>query len=1229
MKKKNFKVKKFDGSEKTHEVKRDDLITQYKRMSSIAYDICNSDFFAMASKKEQKEIEASVACITRTLVSMIGLDAIDRSYFPDDSGNGTGTDKDSHDAIKKMMNSVYGATGNMQKAAQKYTDTDHATHPIMAMNRKILSELGTKSPADKPDEDPSFSPLLRSIALGNEYDDDSDEDVDDVDFGNFADGPFYSDQYKHICQIYGFNTDETLKCIVKTASDYTVSKINLVAVVNDKHDIQSDDEYYPNTGDVFFVTNKENDKDPVFVLIYTKSYLELVDSDIDKVSVEIEPVVLEESTKTNYIDFVGSGAYFSIGKVHLNPNSNQVIDLDATLEKIKDEARAHGIETITFVDTIGNSLDIYTKGKYTLEPGSLFCHRGNGWLNFILIIKDKNTPDTVCFIWPVEKSEENASQDDIEFIGADAYYSISKVHSNSNDVIDLDATLSAIKANAKEFGIKSVTFVDTITDSLLAHFNGEYSMEAGSLFCVKDDDWTHFLLITKSGNLMSDIRVQYIYPVMTKKDDSEEDDIEFAGGDAYYKIDKTCPNSTIIDLDATLAKIKEMAKEKGIKTITFVDSIDTRSEIFNKNKYSLEIGSLFFVKKCINLMNFILVTETGDTPSDTRVQVIKSVVIKKDDPEGKSDSNKDGSHDVVDAEVEFEYTPYESRYINDLATSSFMAKDDIEFIGIDDYYNIDKSYPNSTIIDLDATLAKIKERARAKNIKTITFAGTIKGFYEIFYKGKNFQTGSLHYIKNDGRPRFILITGTIDYVNLPQYEHIDPVVVSKKDDSEDESDSKEDGIEVVEAEDEIVDSDEASSDYVINDQYADADTSELHPDIYTKVTFPIFMKPTDTGTDVSFAQICDLYDFDISETVKRIKNAAYLEKIEKVNYVDSFQTFDDIFKTEMSIRYGYHDGSLFLVRESTKGKLDPCFVILRKVHDDSYYDAYLYRINPIMRPAKIHGIKKIDIIDTYADGDVRIANDLKNFIDIDHSYKLKEVCDKRNYDYDRISSCLKGVTTIIGGGTRLTFEGTVRSINSIILVDPVVAYNTCSVFFVSDFVCCEEEAYFVIYMPITGKTKNGYNFRLYRIYPIPNLNQDPNTDSQDDSNVREINQFTAIYRANLEVSEADKDAYMKVEFSLINHSANRAIDSLQNICYTWKFKFYDTIKRIRFVAYMNNLKEIEFAGTACSHEEILEKEVLYSNGSLLFVSDEEDPHFVIVEFVDGSTCLNRINPVKE
>ena len=1237
MKKRKFNsraMKEFAEPKLVHEAKPIDLITQYNRMRSIAADIYNSDFYMIATKAQQKKIEASVACISATMISMIGMEAIKNSHdcIPDDSGNGTGTDKDSDDAIKKMMNIAYGETksdGVKKAAARRALNSVYgAPSSIVAMNRKILSELGTKSPADKSDEDP--------FTFGNEYDEVTDNDSDDVDlsncdvdFGNFADGPFYSDQYVHICQLYGFNTNETLKRIVKAACDHTISKLNLVAVVNDKHDIKSDDEYYPNTGDVFFVTNKENGKDPVFVLIYTKSYLELFDFDIDKVSVEIKPVELEESTKTNYIEFVNSDAYFNIGKVHLNPNT--IIDLDATLEKIKDEARVYGIDTITFVDMIGNSLDIYAKGKYTLEPGSLFCHRGNGWLNFMLIVKDGNTPDTVRFIWPVEKPEENASLDDIEFIGADAYYSISKVHSNSNDVIDLDATLSAIKANAKEFGIKTVTFVDTITDSLLAHFNGEYSMEAGSLFCVKDDDWTHFLLITKSGNLMSDIRVQYIYPVMTKKDDSEEDDIEFAGGDAYYKIDKTCPNSTIIDLDATLAKIKEMAKEKGIKTITFVDSIDTRSEIFNKNKYSLEIGSLFFVKKCINLMNFILVTETGDTPSDTRVQVIKSVVIKKDDPEGKSDSNKDGSHDVVDAEVEFEYTPYKSRYINDLATSSFMAKDDIEFIGIDDYYNIDRAYSNSTIIDLDATLAKIKERARAKNIKTITFAGTIKGFYEIFYKGKNFQTGSLHYIKNDGRPRFILITGTIDYVNLPQYEHIDPVVVSKKDDSEDESDSKEDGIEVVEAEDEIVDSDEASSDYVINDQYADADTSELHPDIYTKVTFPIFMKPTDTGTDVSFAQICDLYDFDISETVKRIKNAAYLEKIEKVNYVDSFQTFDDIFKTEMSIRYGYHDGSLFLVRESTKGKLDPCFVILRKVHDDSYYDAYLYRINPIMRPAKIHGIKKIDIIDTYADGDVRIANDLKNFIDIDHSYKLKEVCDKRNYDYDRISSCLKGVTAIIGGGTRLTFEGTVRSINSIILVDPVVAYNTCSVFFVSDFVCCEEEAYFVIYMPITGKTKNGYNFRLYRIYPIPNLNQDPNTDSQDDSNVREINQFTAIYRANLEVSEADKDAYMKVEFSLINHSANRAIDSLQNICYTWKFKFYDTIKRIRFVAYMNNLKEIKFAGTACSHEEILEKEVLYSNGSVVFVSDaeDEDPHFVIVEFVDGSTCLNRINPVKE
>ena len=1126
MKKKISKIKKISESRKTDNTLFD-LISKYDELRLIANAIYNSDYFMIATKKEQKEIEAAAVCISKALVSAIGLEAInhdflpddsgngDRSWgdnLPDDSGNGTDTDKDAHDAIKKMMNIAYGKdeTDGVKKAAARQTlnsmygvlgshdasnaevefshtpyksrhINDRAT-PIMAMNRKILSELGIKSPADKPNEDPS--------AFGNEYDEVTDDDSDsdevkdysEVNLGNFIEGSSYGQQYLNICRQYGFDAAETLKQIEKLASQQYIQMINLVDVVDSQNEITAD-KYTLEPGSVFFVTNKNDEsRSPVFMLIYAQPYTKVRSSDISKFSFEIKPVESEESTKTNYIDFVNSDAYFNIGKVHLNPNSNQVIDLDATLEKIKDEARAHGIDTITFVDTIGNSLDIYTKGKYTLEPGSLFCHRGNGWLNFMLIIKDKNTPETVRFIWPVEKPEENASLDDIEFIGIDA----------------------------------------------------------------------------------------------------------------YYKIDKACPNSDmVIDLDATLAKIKEKAKKKDIKTITFVDTIKEHSDLYANSKYSLEPGSLFFVKE--DYLRFILINKT----SSTFHYIDPVMVIKKDDSEEDSSDSK---------------------------------KDDIEFVGADDYYKIDKACPNSTIIDLDATLAKIKERAKAKNIKTITFAGIIKGFYEIFYKGKYYQAGSLFYTKNDERTRFILITGTIDYVNLPQYEHIDPVVVFKNDDSEDEADSKEDGIEAVEAEDEIVDSDEASSEYGINDQYADADTSKLNLDLYAKVSFPIFMKPTDSGTDVSFAQICDLYDFDISETVKRIKNAAYLEEIEKVNYIDSFQTFDDIFKTEMAQRwYGYHDGSLFLVRESTKGKLDPCFVLLRKPHDDSDFDDLLYRINPIMRTAKIHGIKKIDIIDTYADGDVRIANDLKNLIDIEHTYKIKEICDKRKYNYDNITSCLKGVTAIIGGGMRLTFEGTVSSLNSIILVDPVVAYNTCSVFFVSNFVCCEEEAYFVIYMPITGKTKNGCNFRLYRINPILNLNQDTNTDSQDDSNVREINQFTAIYRANLEVSEADKDAYMKVEFSLINHSANRAIDSLQNICYTWKFKFYDTIKRIRFVAYMNNFKEIKFAGTACSHEEILEKEVLYSNGSVVFVSDaeDEDPHFVIVEFVDGSTCLNRINPVKE
>lgn len=1111
MKKKNFKVKKFDGSEKTHEVKRDDLITQYKRMSSIAYDIYNSDFFAMATKKEQKEIEASVACITRTLVSMIGLDAIDRSYFhyfPDDSGNDndhsldnlpndsgdyTDTDKASHDAIEKMKNIAYDKTesdGVKKVTARQVLNSVYgATHPIMAMNRKILSELGTKSPLQKLVEDPPFSPLLRSIALGNESDDDSDgdevKDYSEVNLGNFISGSFYSDQYRALAIQYGFDMNDTMKQIEKMASQYCIQMINLVDIVDSQNEITAD-KYTLEPGSVFFVTNKNDEsRSPVFMLIYAQPYTKVRSSDISKFSFEIAPAEVEESTKTNDIEFINSDAYFNIGKVQLSPNT--IIDLDATLTKIKDEARVHDIDTITFVDTIGNSLDIYTKGKYTLEPGSLFCHRGNGWLNFMLILKDKNTPDTVRFIWPVEKSEENASQDDIEFVGADAYYKIDNA-----------------------------------------------------------------------------------YPSMLTQ------------------------NSTTIDLDATLARIKERARAKNIKTITFVGIVKDHLEIFYKCKY-YQAGSFFYIRTNERPM-FIMITGTIDYVYLPQYEHIDPVVVfKKDDSdEDSSDSNyESGSHDVVDAEVEFEYTPYKSRYINDLATS-FMAKDDIEFIGADAYYKIDKAYPDSDqVIDLDATLIKIKEKAKEKGVKTITFMDTIDENGNHTSDTFSYEPGALFFVKNTKWVRFELITRT----DFTMFYHIYPVLTY-----------------------------ESSYKYSVNDQYADVDTSKLNHDIYAGVSFPIFMKPTVTGANVSFADICDIYGFDTSETIKRIKNAAYLENIDEVNYIDSFNSFDEIFKIDLPTRYRYCDGYLFFVNDSAKDKQDPCFVILRKTRDNSEIDAILYRINPIKRPASIYCIKKIDVIDTYADGDVRIADGLKNTIDIDHAYKLKEICDKRNYNYDSIISCLKGVTAIIGGGTCLTFEGTVDSLNSIVSVDPVVAYNACSVFFVSGFVDSEKGPYFVIYMPITGKTKNGYSFHLYRIYPI--LNQDPNTDSQDDSNAREINQFTTIYRANLEVSEADKDAYMKVEFSNIDYN-DREIQSLANICYTWKFKFYDTIKRIRFVAYMSNFEEIKYAGTACSHEEILEKEVLYSNGSVLFVSDTEDPHFVIVEFIHGSTCLIRINPVKE
>ena len=848
MKKRKFNaraMKEFAEPKMVHKSKPVDLITQYNRMRSIAADIYNSDFYMISSKAEQKKIETSIACISATMISMIGMEAIknshdclpddsgngnDRSWdnLPDDSGNYTDTDKASHDAIEKMKNIAYGKSESdgVKKAAtrQVLNSVYGAPSSIMSKIRKNLGELGTKSPmqimheclsasgneydevtdddsdgdevkkfevnlgnfiggpfysdqyralgiqygfdieptlkqieklasyyyiqminlvdvVDSQDEitadkytlepgsvffitnkkDNSKSPVFIlvymqpytktksfdisrfSIEIAPEHhteestnleestkshmrispmqilvevpsDDDSDKDDYDVDFGNFADGPFYSDQYRHICQIYGFDIGETLKRIVNAASDYAISRINLVAVVSDKHDIKSDDKYYPNTGDVFFVTNRKNDKDPVFVLIYTKSYLELFDFDIDKVSVEIKPVELEESTKTNYIDFVNYEAYYNIGKVHMHPNT--IIDLNATLDKIKDEARMRGIDTITFVDTIEYMIDISTEDKYTLKPGDVFFYKGNGgWLNFMLIIKDKDASDDrihVLFIEPVGEVEENVSLDDIEFIGADAYYKIDKAYRN----LDL-----------------------------------------------------------------------------------------------------------VIDLDATLIKIKEKAKEKGIKTITFVDSIKEHSDIYTSGKYSLDPGSLFFIKE--GYSRFVLFNETPTT----FYYINPEVVFKNDDSEeDSSDSNKDGSHDIVDGEVKFEYTPYESRYINDLATS-FMAKDDIEFIGADAYYKIDKACPNSTIIDLDATLVEIKERARAKNIKTITFVGTIKGLHEAYYKGNNSQAGSLYYLKNDERPRFILITGNIDYVNLPLEEHIDPVVVFKNDDSEDESDS--------------------------------------------------------------------------------------------------------------------------------------------------------------------------------------------------------------------------------------------------------------------------------------------------------------------------------------------------------------------------------------------------------------------------------------------------------
>ena len=845
MKKRKFNaraMKKFTTDPKVvHEAKPIDLITQYNRMRSIATDIYNSDFFMIASKAEQKKIEASIACISATMISMIGMETIKNSHdcLPDDSGNGndhswdnlpddsgdyTDTDKASHDAIKKMMNIAYGKTESdgMKKAAagQILNSVYGASSHIMAMNRKILSELGTKSPTQLMHECLAHT--------DNEHDDDSDGDEVkkfEVNLGNFIDGPFYSDQYRALGIQYGFDIEPTLKQIEKLASYYYIQMINLVDVVDSQDEITAD-KYTLEPGSVFFITNKkDSSKSPVFILVYMQPYTKTRSFDISRFSIEIAPEhhteestnleELEESTKTNYIDFVGSEAYFNIGKVHMNHDI--IINLDATLEKIKDEARMHGIDTITFVDTIEYMIDISTEDKYTLKPGDVFFHKCSGWKNFMLIVEDKVDPDRihVLFIEPVGELEKNASLDDIKFIGSDAYYNITNTY-------------------------------------------------------------------------------------------------------MYMYLDQ------VIDLDATLIKIKEKAKEKGIKTITFVDTIKEHSDLYTKGKYSLEPGSLFFVKEDGH-SRFILITRTDLTTFHHIYPVLAF----------ESSSNYEtGSHDIVDAEVEFEYTPYESHYINDLATS-FMAKDDIKFVCAYYYYKIDTSCPNSAIIDLDATLAKIKERARAKNIKTIKFAGTIKDRLNIFYACKYSKAGSLYYLKNDDRPRFILITGTNDSVDLPQYEYIDPVMVVKKDDSEDESDSKEDGIEAVEAEDKIVDSDEASIDHGINDRYANVDTNEISRDNYAKVSFSLFMESTENSENISFVDICNIYDFDVFATIKRIKSVAYLNDLESIKFAGTVYSHEEISEKEALC----DNGSVLFVSDAE----DPYFIIIKYCGRTTW----LNRINPV------------------------------------------------------------------------------------------------------------------------------------------------------------------------------------------------------------------------------------------------------------------------------------------
>ena len=788
-------MKEFAEPKVVHESKPVDLITQFNRLRSIAADIYNSDFFAIATKKEQKEIEASIARISKTLISMIGMEAIKNSHdglpddsgdsddhswdnLPDDSGDYTDTDKEQRNAIKKIMNIAYGKTKSdgMKKAAarQILNSVYGAPHSIMAMNRKILGELGTKQ---------TLNSVYGAIGSMKYTDDDSDGDEVkkfEVNLGNFTDGPSsYGQQYLDICKQYGFDAAETLKQFEKLASYYYIQMISLVDVVDSQDEITAD-KYTLEPGSVFFITNKKNSsKSPVFILVYMQPYTKTKSFDISRFSIEIAPEHhTEESTKTNDIEFINSNAYFNIGKVHMNHDI--IINLDATLVKIKDEARMHGIDTITFVDTIEYMIDISTEDKYTLKPGDVFFHKGDGWKSFMLVVEDKVVSDRihVLFIEPVWDVEEKANPDDIEFIGIDAYYNIDTTFTNPNYVINLDDTLR---------------------------------------------------------------------------------------------------------------KIKKRAKETGIKTITFVDIIEEHEDLYADGKYSLEPGSLFFVKE--GYLRFILINETNPTVC----QYIDPVVIKKNDSE----------------------------------------EDDIKFVCAYYYYKIDTSCPNSAIIDLDATLAKIKERARAKNIKTIKFAGTTKDRLDIFYTGKYSKAGSLYYLKNDERPRFILITGNIDYVNLPMHEDIDPVMVVKKDDSEDESNSKEDGIEAVEAEDKIVDSDEASIDHGINDRYANVDTNEISCDNYAKVSFSLFMESTENSENISFVDICNIYDFDVFATIKRIKSVAYLNDLESIKFAGTVYSHEEISEKEALC----DNGSVLFVSDAE----DPYFIIIKYCGRTTW----LNRINPV------------------------------------------------------------------------------------------------------------------------------------------------------------------------------------------------------------------------------------------------------------------------------------------